>query len=326
MSTQRARRWRPVRQPPSRKRTCNLLARLPTRPLSSPSIETLRGPNEPDSRVLNKPLSRQGAAWADPPVAPAKGHTALPGPAQAAPRRIKDFWEMQAGQPSGWWGRNLNVQSWSRRNWSPWPWPQARPRRQHSNRCENCGRCKCEECTCPRTLPSCWMCGPQVPLLGNNSNGLRHLRLLRQGSLLPLLSDDEDVCADKPLLLHPVALLHAGTAISVMALFLPCLLCYPPGEGLRALCQACYDCNSRPGCRCKNKGVRNKRGLGSWSSTGKITLSGTIFRAVGKYSQIVVVLALLDQEGTLDWQNTGLKWFRLFFLFSYLLSLFYFTL
>ncbi len=58
---------------------------------------------------------------------------------------------------------------------------------KHSNRCENCGRCKCEECTCPRTLPSCWMCGRRCLCSGNNSNGLRHLRLLRQGSLLPLL-------------------------------------------------------------------------------------------------------------------------------------------
>ncbi|XP_016326070.1 protein sprouty homolog 2 [Sinocyclocheilus anshuiensis] len=126
---------------------------------------------------------------------------------------------------------------------------------KHSNRCEDCGRCKCEGCTCPRTLPSCWMCGRRCLCSATTTMDYVTCVCCVKGLFYHCSSDDEDVCADKPFSCSQSHCCMRWSAISVLAIFLPCLLCYLPAKGCVALCQACYDCTSRPGCRCKNKGI-----------------------------------------------------------------------
>ncbi|XP_051982933.1 protein sprouty homolog 2 [Xyrauchen texanus] len=127
--------------------------------------------------------------------------------------------------------------------------------RKHSNRCADCGRCKCERCTCPRTLPSCWMCGRRCLCSATTSMDYVTCVCCVKGLFYHCSSDDEDVCADKPFSCTQSHCCLRWSAVSVLALFLPCLLCYLPVKGCVALCQTCYDCTNRPGCRCKNKGV-----------------------------------------------------------------------
>lgn len=126
---------------------------------------------------------------------------------------------------------------------------------KHSILCEDCGRCKCEGCTCPRTLPSCWMCGHRCVCSATSAMDYVTCVCCVKCLFYHCSSDDEDVCADKPFSCTQSHCCMRWSAISVLALFLPCLLCYLPAKGCVALCQACYDCTSRPGCRCKNKGV-----------------------------------------------------------------------
>ncbi len=232
MSTRRARRWRPVRWPPSRKQTRNLLARLPPTPLRSPSIETPRGPNEPDKQTLQQApqsprsgVSRSTSGDSDGSRSTARAST---GSTSSEQRLLGNA----GGTAERWWGHSLNVQSWSRRNWSPWPRPQARPPMASTRiaaRTAAAASAKSAPALGPCHLVGCAAAGA---LLGDNSDGLRHLRLLRQGSLLPLLQRRWGCVRGQALLLHPVALLHAVDGHKRPATFpaLPALL--PPGEGL----------------------------------------------------------------------------------------------
>ncbi|XP_051993962.1 protein sprouty homolog 2-like [Xyrauchen texanus] len=127
--------------------------------------------------------------------------------------------------------------------------------KKHSNRCTECGRCKCERCTCPRNLPSCWMCGRRCLCSAMTTMDYVTCVCCVKGLFYHCSSDDEDVCADKPFSCSQSHCCLRWSAISVLALFLPCLLCYLPAKGCVALCQTCYNCTNRPGCRCKNKGV-----------------------------------------------------------------------
>ncbi|KAA0722718.1 Protein sprouty -like protein 2 [Triplophysa tibetana] len=126
---------------------------------------------------------------------------------------------------------------------------------KHLNRCEDCGHCKCEGCTCPRTLPSCWMCGHRCLCSATSAMDYVTCVCCIKGLFYHCSSDDEDVCADKPFSCSQSHCCMRWSAISVMSLFLPCLLCYLPAKGCVALCQACYNCTNRPGCRCHNKEV-----------------------------------------------------------------------
>ncbi|XP_055062138.1 protein sprouty homolog 2 [Misgurnus anguillicaudatus] len=129
---------------------------------------------------------------------------------------------------------------------------------KHSNRCEDCGRCKCKECTCPRTLPSCWMCGRRCLCSATTAMDYVTCVCCVKGLFYHCSNDDEDMCTDKPFSCSQSHCCIRWSAISVLALFLPCLLCYLPVKGCVAMCQACYDCTNRPGCRCHNKKVDTK--------------------------------------------------------------------
>lgn len=140
----------------------------------------------------------------------------------------------------------------------------------HQFICERCGKCKCSECTAPRTLPSCLACNGQC--LCSAESALEHgtCMCLVKGLFYHCSNDDEgDSCAD-----HPCSLSHSHCCsrflcMGLMSVLFPCLLCYPPVKGCLKACQSCYDRVHRPGCRCKNSNTVYCK-LDSWQhSQGK---------------------------------------------------------
>ncbi|XP_077388107.1 protein sprouty homolog 1 [Festucalex cinctus] len=127
------------------------------------------------------------------------------------------------------------------------------PSAGHQFICERCGKCKCGECTAPRSLPSCLACNGQC--LCSAESALEHgtCMCLVKGIFYHCSNDDEgDSCAD-----HPCSPSHSHCCsrflcMGLMSVLFPCLLCYPPVKGCLKACQGCYDRVRRPGCRCKN--------------------------------------------------------------------------
>ncbi|KAL1021902.1 hypothetical protein UPYG_G00019510 [Umbra pygmaea] len=126
---------------------------------------------------------------------------------------------------------------------------------KHAYRCEDCGRCKCQECMCPRTLPSCWMCGRRCVCSPQNIVDYGTCVCCVKGIFYHCSSDDEDTCADKPFSCSQSHCCVRWSAIGLLSVFLPCLLCYLPAKGCLGVCQSCYDHVKRPGCRCRNTNV-----------------------------------------------------------------------
>lgn len=122
--------------------------------------------------------------------------------------------------------------------------------RIHSNKCEDCGRCCCSECTRPRVLPSCWMCGRRCMCSADSAVEYGTCVCCVKGLFYHCSSDDEDTCADKPFSCTQPRCCVRWTTISFLALCFPCLLCYLPAKGCVSVCQSCYDRVTRPGCQC----------------------------------------------------------------------------
>ncbi|XP_076879340.1 protein sprouty homolog 2 [Brachyhypopomus gauderio] len=121
---------------------------------------------------------------------------------------------------------------------------------KHANRCGRCGRCRCRECTEPRPLPSCWLCGRRCVCSPEAAVDHATCVCCLKALFYHCSSDDEDVCADKPFSCHQPHCCVRWAAVGTLSLLLPCLLCYLPARGCLALCQACHDRAHRPGCRC----------------------------------------------------------------------------
>ncbi|KAF1371724.1 hypothetical protein PFLUV_G00271410 [Perca fluviatilis] len=122
----------------------------------------------------------------------------------------------------------------------------------HANKCEDCGRCRCPECSRPRVLPSCWMCGHRCVCSAQSAVEYGTCICCIKGLFYHCSSDDEDTCADKPFSCSQSHCCVRWAAASLLAVLFPCLLCYLPAKGCVAVCQCCYDRGTRPGCRCKN--------------------------------------------------------------------------
>ncbi|XP_023818380.1 protein sprouty homolog 2 [Oryzias latipes] len=123
----------------------------------------------------------------------------------------------------------------------------------HQFICEECGRCKCQECCAPRRLPSCWACGQRCLCSAE--------RAVEYGTCLCCVKglfyhcsaqDDEDNCADRPCSCTPAHACARWSTMALLALCLPCLCCYPSARLCLALCQCAHDRATRPGCRCSN--------------------------------------------------------------------------
>ncbi|XP_056295267.1 protein sprouty homolog 1 [Pseudoliparis swirei] len=139
----------------------------------------------------------------------------------------------------------------------------------HQFICERCGKCKCAECTAPRSLPSCLACDGQC--LCSAESALEHgtCMCLAKGLFYHCSNDDEgDSCADHPCSLSRSHCRSRFLCMGLLSVAFPCLLCYPPVKGCLKACQGCHDRVSRPGCRCKNSNTVYCK-LESWAPRGQ---------------------------------------------------------
>lgn len=124
---------------------------------------------------------------------------------------------------------------------------------KHQFICEQCGKCKCSECTAQRTLPSCLTCNKQFLCSADSMVEYSTCMCLVKGVFYHCSNDDEgDSCADNPCSCTQAHCCSRFLCMGLMSLALPCLLCYPPAKGCVKMCQRCYDRVNRPGCRCRN--------------------------------------------------------------------------
>ncbi|XP_036914471.1 protein sprouty homolog 1 [Sturnira hondurensis] len=124
---------------------------------------------------------------------------------------------------------------------------------QHKFICEQCGKCKCGECTAPRALPSCLACDRQCLCSAESMVEYGTCMCLVKGVFYHCSNDDEgDSYSDSPCSCSQSHCCPRYLCMGAMSLLLPCLLCYPPAKACLKLCRGCYDWARRPGCRCKN--------------------------------------------------------------------------
>ncbi|XP_051514448.1 protein sprouty homolog 1-like [Myxocyprinus asiaticus] len=120
--------------------------------------------------------------------------------------------------------------------------------------CENCGKCKCNECTAPRPLPACLACNGQC--LCSAENVIEHgtCMCLVKGIFYHCSNDDDvgDPCADQPCSLSHPQCCSRFLCMGFVSVLFPCLLCYLPAKGCVKVVHSCYNRANRPGCRCKN--------------------------------------------------------------------------
>ncbi|XP_036407321.1 protein sprouty homolog 1-like [Megalops cyprinoides] len=139
---------------------------------------------------------------------------------------------------------------------------------RHQFICEQCGKCKCGECTAPRTLPSCLACNGQCLCSAESLVEHGTCMCLVKGIFYHCSNDDEgDSCADNPCSLSRSHCCSRFLCMGLMSVLFPCLLCYPPAKGCVKACQGCYDQVNRPGCRCKNSNTVYCK-LESWPTRG----------------------------------------------------------
>ncbi|XP_077057543.1 protein sprouty homolog 1 [Siphateles boraxobius] len=124
----------------------------------------------------------------------------------------------------------------------------------HSYICENCGKCKCSECTAPRTLPTRLACDGQCVCSAESAVEYGTCMCLVKGIFYHCSNDDDvgDPCADRPCSLSNPQCCSRFLCMGLMSVLFPCLLCYLPAKGCVKACSSCYDRANRPGCRCKN--------------------------------------------------------------------------
>ncbi|CAG5988822.1 unnamed protein product [Menidia menidia] len=123
----------------------------------------------------------------------------------------------------------------------------------HQFICERCAKCKCADCTAPRSLPSCLACGGQC--LCSAQSALEHgtCMCLVKGLFYHCSGEDHDdqgdSCADQPCSLSRAHCCSRFLCMGLMAVLFPCLLCYPPVKACLRAAQGLYDRALRPGCR-----------------------------------------------------------------------------
>lgn len=124
---------------------------------------------------------------------------------------------------------------------------------QHMFICEQCGRCKCQECCSPRRLPSCWVCDQRCLCSPESIVEFGTCLCCVKGLFYHCSAeDDEESCADRPCSCSSPRSCSRFGVMTLLSLCLPCLCCYPPARLCLALCRCVHDRATRPGCRCSD--------------------------------------------------------------------------
>ncbi|XP_002132157.2 uncharacterized protein LOC100179914 [Ciona intestinalis] len=120
-------------------------------------------------------------------------------------------------------------------------------------RCKNCPRCqegRNGEPETPRGSRHCWMCNRRCACTVHDCVEVATcVYCVRAGLYHCTNYDDNEDLADKPCSCRGTDCCLRWTALSVLSIFLPCLLCYPIAMGCSRACKAC---SPKQGCKCKD--------------------------------------------------------------------------
>lgn len=118
--------------------------------------------------------------------------------------------------------------------------------------CTGCGRCRCVACRTPRPLPQVWLCNNSCLCSAETVIDMTTCMCCVKGIFYHCGQgeDEEAACVDKPCSCSPNKRCLRWGCMSVLALPLPCLLCYLPMRGLSRGVENLYQRCTSQGCRC----------------------------------------------------------------------------
>ncbi len=132
--------------------------------------------------------------------------------------------------------------------------------------CHKCGKCKCQQCTQRRELPSRWVCNGKFNCSATEvvemctclcfvKGFFYHCCKNNEGDCGESVSDDPCACCERP------SCFKRWSCLGLLTLCLPCLACYWPMRCGVSACTTCYNLCTRRGCHCSSsKSVTGQNG------------------------------------------------------------------
>lgn len=121
--------------------------------------------------------------------------------------------------------------------------------------CKQCGKCRCEACRQPKSVPSRWICNNQCFCSLESCVDFGSCLCCVKGVLYHCTTrdGDDDTCADEPCDCGPDRRTKRWACLALTSIILPCLWCYWPLRCMASACELCYARYSSRGCRCSSK-------------------------------------------------------------------------
>ncbi|KAL7648600.1 UNVERIFIED_CONTAM: hypothetical protein RMT77_000506 [Armadillidium vulgare] len=120
--------------------------------------------------------------------------------------------------------------------------------------CSRCGRCRCEACSLPRPPSGAWVCGGKCHVSPSTAVDYLSCLCCVKGVLYHCGKDSFDESSsvvDRPCSCSGSDAVLRWACMALAALPLPCLFCYWPLRGVRALFEKTYERFTTQGCKCR---------------------------------------------------------------------------
>ncbi|XP_059144689.1 protein sprouty homolog 2-like [Physella acuta] len=120
--------------------------------------------------------------------------------------------------------------------------------------CEQCGKCQCESCTEPRSLPSHWCCRNTCEVSPDNVLEVCTCFCCVKCMFYHCGAEEDNPCYENPCgCCSTPHCCQRWTVMGMMSLCLPCLWTYWPAKACLAASTSCYRRCRRKGCQCNVK-------------------------------------------------------------------------
>lgn len=132
--------------------------------------------------------------------------------------------------------------------------------------CHKCGKCKCQQCTQRRELPSRWICNNKFNCSATEIVETCTCLCMVRGIFYHCCKNNEGDCGDDCVSDDPCACCERPSCckrwscLGLLTLCLPCLACYWPMRCGVCACTTCYNLCTRRGCHCSSKSVSGQNG------------------------------------------------------------------
>lgn len=125
------------------------------------------------------------------------------------------------------------------------------PAHEDSIICDKCGKCRCADCTEPRTLPSRWCCHNTCEVSLNKALDVCTCFCCIKCIFYHCGAEEDNECYENPCGCSSTPhCCQRWTVMGLMALCLPCLWTYWPAKACLAGCTMCYNHFRHSGCQC----------------------------------------------------------------------------